>query len=59
MTRRFPDRCFAFDQFGPLRSFVIGNSNDASHTVLAHNLQAHHRHPDVLAAQRRRWQRLR
>jgi len=53
-------------QFGPLRSFVIGNSHHANHTVLARKLQAylrwrntHHRHPDVLAAQRRERARVR
>jgi transposase len=47
-------------QFGPLRSFAIGNSNHPNHTILARKLQAYlrwrnanHRHPDVLAAQRR------
>ena len=47
-------------QFGPLRTFVMGNSDHPNHTVLARKLQAylrwrnaHARHPDVLAAQRR------
>src|SRR5580700_8069025 len=46
--------------FGPLRAFVMGNSDYPGHTVLARRLQAylrwrnaHARHPDVLAAQRR------
>ena len=53
-------------QFGPLRSFVIGNSNHPNHTVLARDLQdylrwrnANARHPDVLAAQRRERARIR
>jgi hypothetical protein len=53
-------------QFGPLRTFVIGNSTHPNHTVLARKLQAylhwrstHHRHPDVLAAQRRERARIR
>ena len=52
--------------FGPLRTFVIGTSDHPNHTVLAHRLQdylrwrnAHARHPDVLAAQRRERARLR
>lgn len=47
-------------QFGPLRNFVMGNSNHPNHPVLARKLQdylrwrnANARHPDVLAAQRR------
>jgi hypothetical protein len=47
-------------QFGPLRTFSIANSNCPNHAVLARELQkyvrwrnAHARHPDVLAAQRR------
>jgi transposase len=35
VTNRFPDRCFAFDQFGPLRDFVMGASNHPNHTMLA------------------------
>src|SRR5664280_2678769 len=53
-------------QFGPLRSFVIGNSNQPNHLVLARALQAylrwrnaHKRDPDVLAAQRRERARVR
>jgi hypothetical protein len=53
-------------QFGPLRSFVMGGSDHSSHTVLARKLQdylcwrnAHARHPDVLAAQRRERARVR
>lgn len=52
--------------FGPLRSFVIGNSDPPNHPVLARDLQAylrwrnaHARHPDVLAAQRRERARIR
>ena len=43
--------------FGPLRTFVMGNSDYPNHTVLARKLRdylrwrnAHARHPDVLAA---------
>jgi transposase len=46
--------------FGPLRTFVMGNSDHPDHPALARKLQAylrwrnaHARHPDVLAAQRR------
>jgi transposase len=53
-------------QFGPLRNFVLGDSNYPNHTVLARRLQgylrwrnANARHPDVLAAQRRERARLR
>jgi transposase len=53
-------------QFGPLRSFTMANSNYPNHTVLARDLQAylrwrnaHARHPDVLAAQRRERARIR
>jgi transposase len=53
-------------QFGPLRTFVIGNSNQPNHPALARKLQAylrwrnaHHRHPDILAAQRRERARVR
>jgi len=52
--------------FGPLRTFVMGNSDYPNHTVLARKLQdylrwrnAHARHPDVLAAQRRERARIR
>ncbi len=53
-------------QFGPLRTFTMANSNYPNHTVLAHDMQAHlrwrnahARHPDVLAAQRRERARIR
>ncbi|MFI9811690.1 IS630 family transposase [Saccharothrix variisporea] len=53
-------------QFGPLRTFVIANSNHPNHTVLARWLQEHlrwrnanARHPDVLDAQRRERARIR
>lgn len=53
-------------QFGPLRMFTMANSNYPNHTVLARDLQAHlrwrnahARHPDVLAAQRRERARIR
>jgi transposase len=53
-------------QFGPVRNFVMGCSDYPSHTVLARKLQgylrwrnAHARHPDVLAAQRRERARIR
>jgi len=53
-------------QFGPLRSFVLGDSNHPNHPVLARKLQgylrwrnANARHPDVLAAQRRERARVR
>jgi transposase len=53
-------------QFGPVRSFVMGGSDHPSHAVLARRLQdylrwrnAHARHPDVLAAQRRERARIR
>jgi transposase len=52
--------------FGPLRTFVIGTSDHPNHTVMARQLQAylrwrnaHARHPDVLAAQRRERARIR
>ena len=52
--------------FGPLRTFVIGTSDHPNHTALARKLQgylrwrnAHARHPDVLAAQRRERARIR
>jgi transposase len=53
-------------QFGPLRMFTMANSTYPNHTVLARDLQAylrwrnaHARHPDVLAAQRRERARIR
>jgi len=53
-------------QFGPLRTFVMGGSDHPNHTVLARRLQeyltwrnAHARHPDILAAQRRERARIR
>jgi hypothetical protein len=53
-------------QFGPVRSFVLGDSDHPNHTVLARKLQgylrwrnANARHPDVLAAQRRERARVR
>jgi hypothetical protein len=53
-------------QFGPLRTFTMGNSDHPNHTVLARRLQeylrwrnANARHPDVLAAQRRERARVR
>ena len=53
-------------QFGPLRTFVMGDSSHPNHTVLARKMQAylrwrnaHARHPDVLAAQRRERARVR
>jgi transposase len=53
-------------QFGPLRTFVMGNSDHPNHTVLARRLQnylrwrnVNARHPDVLAAQRRERARIR
>jgi transposase len=53
-------------QFGPLRTFVMGNSNHPNHTVLARRLHAYlrwrnanARHPDILAAQRRERARIR
>jgi transposase len=52
--------------FGPLRTFVIANSDYPNHPALARRLQAylrwrnaHARHPDVLAAQRRERARIR
>jgi transposase len=52
--------------FGPLRTFVMSCSDHPSHTALARKLQdylrwrnAHARHPDVLAAQRRERARIR
>jgi transposase len=53
-------------QSGPLRTFVMGDSDHPSHTVLARRLQdylrwrnANARHPDILAAQRRERARIR
>jgi transposase len=53
-------------QFGPLRTFTMSDSNHPNHAVLARQLQAylrwrnaHARHPDVLAAQRRERARVR
>ena len=52
--------------FGPLRTFVVGGSDHPNHTVMTRKLQAylrwrnaHARHPDVLAAQRRERARIR
>jgi transposase len=52
--------------FGPLRSFVIAGSNHSNHVVLTRELHkhlrwrnAHARHPDLLAAQRRERARIR
>lgn len=52
--------------FGPLREFVLNNSNHPNHTVLTRALHAHlrwrnqnARHPDLLAAQRRERARVR
>jgi transposase len=53
-------------QFGPLRTFTMAGSDHPNHMVLARKLQdylswrnAHARHPDVLAAQRRERARIR
>jgi hypothetical protein len=53
-------------QFEPVRTFVMGNSDYPNHPALARRLQdylrwrnAHARHPDVLAAQRRERARIR
>jgi transposase len=53
-------------QFGPLRAFMMANSNYPNHAVLTRDLQAYlrwrnanARHPDVLAAQRRERARIR
>lgn len=53
-------------QFGPVRTFVMDDSNHPNHTVLARGLHAYlrwrnanARHPDVLAAQRRERARIR
>lgn len=52
--------------FGPLREFVLNNSNHPNHVVLSRRLHAHlrwrnanARHPDLLAAQRRERARVR
>ena len=52
--------------FGPLRSFTLANSDYRNHVALTRALQAylrwrnaHARHPDVLAAQRRERARIR
>jgi transposase len=52
--------------FGPLREFVLNNSNHPNHVVLAHRLHAHlrwrnehARAPELLAAQRRERARVR
>ena len=51
---------------GPVRTFVMGGSDHRNHPALARKLQdylrwrnAHARHPDVLAAQRRERARIR
>jgi hypothetical protein len=53
-------------QFGPLRCFVIGNSDHPNHVVLARAIQAflrwrntHNRDPEIIAAQRRERARVR
>jgi transposase len=53
-------------QFGPVRTFVMSDSDHRNHTVLARKLQdylhwrnANARHPDILAAQRRERARIR
>jgi hypothetical protein len=53
-------------QFGPLRCFVIGNSDHPNHVVLARDIQAflrwrntHNRDPEIIAAQRRERARVR
>ena len=53
-------------QFGPLRTFTMTNSNYPNHMVLTRDVHAHlrwrnahARHPDVLAAQRRERARIR
>jgi len=53
-------------QFGPLREFVLNNSNHPNHVVLTRHLQAHlrwrnanARAPELLAAQRRERARVR
>ncbi|MGW1711408.1 helix-turn-helix domain-containing protein [Streptomyces sp. NPDC002206] len=74
VLERFPDRVFAFDEFGPLveahfgplRQFTIANSHHRNHSVQTRALHAYlrwrnanARHPDVLAAQRRERARIR
>jgi hypothetical protein len=53
-------------QFGPLRTFVMGNADHEGHPTLVRKLQAYlrwrnanARHPDVLAALRRERARIR
>ena len=53
-------------QFGPLRTFVMGETDHPNHAVLARRLQhylrwrnANARHPDILAAQRKERARIR
>jgi transposase len=53
-------------QFGPLRTFVMGNSDHPGHPALARQLHAYlrwrntnARHPDILTAQRRERARIR
>jgi hypothetical protein len=43
LTSRFLDRCSAFDQFGPLRTFVMGDSNHPGYAVLARRLHDYFR----------------
>lgn len=52
--------------FGPLRQFILANSNHPNHTVQTRELHRYlhwcnqnARHPDVLAAQRRELARIR
>ena len=53
--------------FGPLREFVLNNSDHPNHTVLGHRLHAYYlawrnakpRGPKVLAAERRRQAQMR
>ena len=65
MTPR-PEGRLIEPQFGPLRCFVIGNSDQPNHLVLARAIQAflrwrntHNRDPEVIAAQRRERSRVR
>jgi len=53
-------------QFGPVRTFVMGNPDYRNHPTLARRVQdylrlrnAHARHPDILGAQRRERARVR
>jgi hypothetical protein len=55
VTSNFPDRCFAFDQFGPLRSFVLGGSDHPSHPALARKLQDHLRWRNANASTPTSW----